>query len=443
MQVTETVSEGLRRAYEVVVPAADLQRQLDVKLEEIRPKVQLKGFRPGKVPVSHIRKLYGPSLIREIIDTEVQSATQKALGDGKLRPATTPAFTMNSDLGQVMGGQADLAFKFEVEIIPDFTPADVSTLTVEKLTALVSEEDVTTRLQALADNNKSYAAKDGPAADGDSVTIDFVGKIDGEAFEGGSAEGATVVLGAKRFIPGFEEQLIGAAKGDERQLNVTFPEDYPAATLAGKAATFDVTVHDVQAPAPVTLDDAFAGTLGFETLDAVKDIIRRQIEQEYAQQARAKVKRTLFDQLEAAHDFPLPTGMVESEFEQIWKQVEADRQSGNLDEDDKAKSEDELRTDYRKIAERRVKLGLLLAEIGRTAQIEVTDQEVAQAVSVQARQFPGQERQIFEFYQKNPQALAQVRAPIYEEKTVDYILELAKVTTKEVDRETLFADAEL
>jgi trigger factor len=236
--------------------------------------------------------------------------------------------------------------------------------------------------------------------------------------------------------------LIGASKGDARTLNVTFPEDYPVETLKGKPATFEVTVHEVQSAQAVTLDDAFAGTLGFETLDALKGVIRAQIEQEHSQQARTKLKRTLFDTLEGLHDFPLPQAMVESEFAQIWRQVSADKEGGQLDAADAGKSEEELRVEYRKIAERRVKLGLVLAEIGRAAEVQVNDQEVAQAVAAQARQFPGRERQIFDFYQKNPQALAQLRAPIYEEKTVDYILELAQVSTKEVDRDTLFAEDE-
>lgn len=440
MQVTETLSDGLRRAFQVVVPAGDLQRQLDAKLEEIQPRVQLKGFRPGKVPVSHIRKLYGPSLIREIIDTEVQQATQKALGDGKLRPAADPEFTMESDLAKVIEGAADLAFKFELELIPEFKPADVSTIVVEKVVAPVSESQVEVALKTIADSNKTYEAKDGPAEGGDSLTIDFLGKIDGVAFDGGAAEGASVVIGANRFIPGFEEQLIGAKAGEARVLNVTFPDDYPVDALKGKAAAFEVTVHEVRAPKDAELDDAFAGALGFETLDALKAVIKSQIEQEHNAQTRAKLKRVLFDQLEAMHDFPLPQGMVNQEFEQIWRQVSADKEGGRLDPSDAEKTEETLKSDYRKIAERRVKLGLVLAEIGRAAEVQVTDQEVSQAVAQQARQFPGRERQLFEFYQKNPQALAQIRAPIYEEKTVDYILELAKVTEKQVDREALFAD---
>jgi trigger factor len=442
MQVTETLSDGLRRAFQVVVPAGDLQAQLDARLEEIRPRVQLKGFRPGKVPASHIRKLYGPSLIRDIIDAEVQQATQKALGEGKLRPAADPAFIMESDLAKVIDGGADLAFKFEVELIPDFKPADVSTITVEKVVAAVTETQVAAMLKTIADSSKTFDDKDGAAEIGDSLTIDFLGKIDGEAFDGGSAEGATVVIGANRFIPGFEEQLVGASMGDARVLKVTFPEDYPVDTLKGKAATFDVTVHAVRAPNDREIDDAFAGTLGFETLESLKEVIKSQIEQEHNAQTRAKLKRALFDQLETMHDLPLPQGMVNQEFEQIWRQVTADKEGGRLDSADAAKSEDDLKADYRKIAERRVKLGLVLAEIGRAAGIQVSDQEVSQAVAQQARQFPGRERQLFEFYQKNPQALAQVRAPIYEEKTVDYILELATVTVKDVDRDTLFADDE-
>jgi trigger factor len=316
----------------------------------------------------------------------------------------------------------------------------LKTIALEKQVAEVSEEQVQTQVDQLAAANRTFDEKDGAAEDGDAVVIDFVGTIDGVAFEGGAAEKATVVIGAKRFIPGFEEGLTGAKKGDTKDLNVTFPDDYAAENLAGKAAVFAVTVHEVRAPQSRAVDDEFAKTLGLDSLDALKTIIREQIEREHNDQSRLRAKRALFDKLEAAHEFPLPQRMVDQEFEQIWRQVEADKAADRLDPEDKGKSDEDLRAEYRKIAERRVKLGLLLAEVGRRNNIQVTDQEVAQAVTAQARQFPGQEKQIFEFYQKNPNALASVRAPIYEEKTVDFILELADVKTVTVDRETLFAE---
>lgn len=440
MQVTETRSEGLQRVFKVVVPAADLEKALTAKIEEVRPRMKINGFRPGKVPASHVRKLYGPSMLREIIDGEVDAATKKALDDGKLRVATQPDLQVESDMDKVFAGQADLAFNLNVELIPEFEPVDPATVSVERLVTPVAETQVEESLAQIAKANRTFDTKDGAAADGDALTIDFLGKLDGEAFEGGAAENATVTIGAKQFIPGFEEELIGLKAGDEKVINVTFPEAYGAANLAGKAATFDIKVHEVRAPQETALDDEFAKKLGMDTLDAVKDAVRGRIQSEHDAQSRQRAKRALFDKLEAAHDFPLPPAMVEQEFAQIWRQIEADKAAGTIDPSDASKTDDELKSEYRKIAERRVKLGLVLAEIGRKSNVEVTNEEVSQAVMQQARQYPGQERQVFEIYQKNPQLLAQLRAPIYEEKTVDYILELAKVTNKTVDRETLFAD---
>lgn len=440
MQVIETRSEGLQRVFKVVVPAADLEKALSAKIEEVRPRMKINGFRPGKVPASHVRKIYGPSMLREIIDGEVDAATKKALDDGKLRVAAQPDLQVESDMEKVFAGQADLAFNLNVELIPEFEPVDPATLSVERLVAPVAETQVDESLAQIAKANRTFDVKDGAAADGDALTIDFLGKLDGEAFEGGAAENATVTIGSNQFIPGFEEQLVGLKAGEEKVINVTFPEAYGAANLAGKAATFDIKVHEVRAPQDTALDDEFAKKLGMETLDAVKDALRGRIQSEHDAQSRQRAKRALFDKLEAAHDFPLPPAMVEQEFAQIWRQIEADKAAGTIDPSDASKTEDELKGEYRKIAERRVKLGLVLAEIGRKSNVEVTNEEVSQAVMQQARQYPGQERQVFEIYQKNPQLLAQLRAPIYEEKTVDYILELAKVTNKTVDRETLFAD---
>ncbi len=440
MQLTETRSEGLTRVFHVVVPRADLQLALDAKIEEVRPKVKLNGFRPGKVPASHLRKVYGASMLREIIDAEVDSATKQALQDGKLRVASQPDLKVESDMNKVFDLQEDLTFQLNVELIPEFEPVDPATLSVEKMVAPVRDEQVDAAVAELAKSQRTFNEKDGAAADGDALTIDFLGKIDGAPFDGGAAEKATVVIGSNQFIPGFEEGMIGLKKGDTKTVDAQFPETYQVENLKGKAATFDVTVHEVRAPVETVVDDAFAEKLGMENLQAIRDALKGRIESEHGAQSRTRAKRALFDKLEAAHDFPLPPQMVEQEFAQIWRQIEADKAAGNLDEADAAKSEDDLKAEYRKIAERRVKLGLVLAEIGRRAEIDVTNDEVSQAVMQQARQYPGQERQVFEIYQKNPQLLAQLRAPIFEEKTVDYILELAKVTTATVDRETLFTE---
>ncbi|MBL8543990.1 MAG: trigger factor [Hyphomonadaceae bacterium] len=442
MQLTERRSEGLLRVYDVLVPASELQQQLNAKIAEVQPRVKINGFRPGKVPASHIRKLYGPSMMQDIINETVQKSTKESLDKVNARPASEPSLDLKSDINQVVAGQSDLQFELSLEIMPDFEPVDLKTIAITRPTAAVSEEQVDEALKELARQNRGFEEKDGAAAEGDAVVIDFVGRIDGEAFQGGSANDAQVVIGSKQFIPGFEEQLIGAKAGDERTLDVTFPEDYPVDTLKGKAAAFETKVKQVRAPRAGDPDDAWASELGFDSLNALKDAIKQRIESDHTQQSRAKAKRALFDQLDTKHSFELPPRMVEAEFNQIWRQIEQDKAEGRLDPSDADKSEDDLRKEYRAIAERRVRLGLLLAEIGRRHKIEVSDQEVAQAISVQARNFPGQERQIFEAYQRNPQLVAQIRAPIYEEKVVDYVLELVNVTNLPVSREELFADDE-
>ena len=440
MQFTERRSEGLLRVYDVVVPKAELEQRLSAKILEMQPRMRIKGFRPGKVPASHIRKVYGPSMMQDIINETVQSSTRESLEKANARPASEPTLDLKSDLSQVAAGQSDLQFELSLEIMPDFEPAELKSIAITRPVAAVSDEQVDEALAELARAQKTYDAKDGAAEDGDQVVLDFVGKIDGEAFEGGSAADATVVLGSKQFIPGFEDELLGVKAGDEKVLKTTFPADYGVATLAGKAAEFDAKIKEVRAPSKGDPDNAWASKLGFDSLPALKGALRQRLESDHAGQSRQKAKRALFDILDAQHTFDLPPRMVEAEFSQIWRQIEADKKADRLDPSDADKNEDELKAEYRKIAERRVRLGLLLAEIGRRHKVEVTDQEVSQAILAQARNFPGQERQIIEMYQKNPNLLAQVRAPIYEEKVVDYVLELVKVTNQDVSREELFAD---
>lgn len=438
MQSTEIAADGLRRTFRVVVPAADMKAELDAKIEEVRPKLQLKGFRPGKAPASHVRKLYGPSLMREIIDQKLQKATEAALADK--RPAGEPKLTLDADLSAVLAGSADLALNLEVDLLPEFEVRDPAQIEIEKPVADVDQARIDEQLKELAEQSRELADRDGPAENEDVLTIDFVGKIDGEAFPGGSAEGASLTLGSGRFIPGFEDQLVGAKAGEERTVSVTFPDDYPVDALKGKPAEFAVTVREVKAPKPPSVDDGLAQRLGFENLDALTNAVRTREEQELATQSRIKAKRALFDKLDAAYDFPLPTGMLEVEFQQIWAQIKADKEAGQLDAEDAAKSDEELEAEYRRIAARRVRLGLVLAEIGRRNNVSVRDEELADAVRAQARRFPGQEQQVFDFYRRNPNALAQLRAPVYEEKVVDFILELARVTPKTVTREELMAD---
>ena len=440
MQFTERQSEGLLRVYDVVAPKAELEQRLNAKIEEVRPRVRLNGFRPGKVPASHIRKMYSPSMMQDIINETVQSSTREVLEKAKARPASEPTLDLKSDMRKVAAGEADLKFEVSLEVMPEFEPTDLKAISITRPVAAVSDEQVGEALGELARVQRVYEDKNGAATEGDQVVLDFVGKIDGEAFDGGSATDAQVVIGAKQFIPGFEEGLVGVKAGDARVLDVTFPADYPVETLKGKTAKFDTTIKQVKGPKAGDPDDAWAAGLGFDSLPALKNALRQRIENDHASQSRAKAKRALFDILDAQHSFDLPPRMLEAEFNQIWRQVDADRKAGRDDPSDAGKSEDELRAEYRRIAERRVRLGLLLAEIGQRHKIEVNDQEVAQAIGVQARNFPGQERQIFEMYQRNPAMLAQVRAPIYEEKVVDYVLELVKVANKDVSREDLFAD---
>jgi len=440
MQLTERRSEGLLRVYEVVVPKADLQQKLNAKIAEVQPRVRINGFRPGKVPAAHIRKVYGQSMMQDIINEAVQKSTRDSLEN--IRAASQPDLDVKSDMTKVMAGDSDLQFELTLEVMPEFEPVDLKKISITRPQAAVSDEQVAEQLKELATAQRGFEDKTGAAAEGDELNIDFLGKLDGEAFDGGAAQGARLIIGSKQFIPGFEEQLVGAQAGEERVLNVTFPEDYPAANLAGKSATFETKINAVRQPKQGEPDDAWAKDLGFEGLKDLKDALRQRIEVQHTQQSRVKAKRELFDAFDAEHDFELPPRMVEAEFSQIWRQVEEDRAAGRADPSDEGKSDDELKSEYRDIAERRVRLGLLLAEIGRRHKIEVNDEEVARAISVQARQFPGQERQVFEAYQRNPNMLAQIRAPLYEEKVVDYIMELVKVTNQEVSRDVLFAEDE-
>ena len=444
MEVTQTKAEGLSRTFTVKVPASELQAKLDQRIEEIRPQMRLKGFRPGKVPAAHVRKMYGRDLMGEVIDKLVNETNQKALEDNSLRPAGQPNVQMEADIEKVVSGQEDLAYNMHVDVMPEFTPVDVSTLTVERPVAEIAEEQIEEALKRIAEQNIKYEPRaEGEAAvDGDAVIVDFTGKIDGEAFEGGTAEQQAVVLGSNRFIPGFEEQLLGVKAGDEKELKVSFPEDYPAENLAGKEAVFETKVHEVRAPQTPELDDEFAKGLGLEGMEQLRGLVKEQLEGEHKAASRAKAKRNLLDKLDEAHDFDLPPGMVEMEFEQIWQQLQREMDAGRVSDEEKQKPEEELRTEYRKIAERRVRLGLVLAEVGRLADVRISEAEVNQALIREARQYPGQEREVVQFFQKNPGAMAQLRAPIYEDKVVDHILETAKVEDKSVSREELFKEDE-
>jgi trigger factor len=442
MQITETVNEGLRREYKVVVLKTDLDSRLNGKIEEIKPRMNLKGFRPGKAPVSYLKKQFGKSMMSEIVEAAVNESSQKAIVDNALKPAQQPQVSLDSEIEQVVDGKSDLEFTVKVDLMPDFEVTDVAKLKIERLVGEVTDADVDEALNRLAEQTKSYSDRaDGEEAQkDDNVVIDFAGKVDGTEFAGGKADAFNLTLGSGQLIPGFEDQVIGARKGDVREVKVTFPADYPEATLAGKDAVFDVTVKEVKKPDAVVLDNDFAKKLGIDDLVTLKDRLREQIKGDFTKASRLHMKRRILDALDTQHSFALPSGMVEGEFNGIWKQVEAELQREGKTAADEGKTEEELKKEYHEIAERRVRLGLVLAKLGEQNGITVAPDEVQRAIAARARQFPGQEQQVFQFYTQNPGAAAEIRAPIFEDKVVDFIAELADVTDRKVDRETLFMD---
>ncbi|HXZ67124.1 MAG TPA: trigger factor, partial [Alphaproteobacteria bacterium] len=435
MQVTETGATGLLREFKVVIPATELDQRLDRRLIEMAPQVQLKGFRPGKVPVSFLKKTYGKSIMAEVVNQAVSETSQEAIKEIKI--ATQPRINFNeSALSEVVAGKSDLEYTIAVDVMPEFEPADIAGLKFERLTTDVSEAEIGEQLEKLAETQRTYKARGATAKakDGDQLTIDFEGKVDGTNFDGGTGEDVRIVLGQGRFLKEFEEQLTGAKTGEEREVKLTFPKDYGAQHLAGKDAVFAVKVKEVAAPEKVAIDEEFAKKLGIDSLEKLKEAMKERIGQDYAQMSRAKLKRAILDKLDDLHSFDLPQGMVDSEFNAIWQQVLA-----NLEEEKKTenKTEEELKTDYRKIAERRVRLGLVLAELGRRNEIQVTQEEISRAMAEQARRLPGQEQQVYRYFRENPGALDQLRAPLYEEKVIDFIIERSTVKDKTVSKEEL------
>ena len=444
MQITQTLSEDLRRQFTVTVPAKELDSRVTQRLEEMKGKVNLKGFRPGKAPVSYLKKQFGKSLMGEVVEQAVSEGSQKAIADNALKPAIQPKVEPVGDVNAVVDGKADLTFTVTVDLMPDFTPADVSTLKVEKLVAEVSDAEIDEALERLAKNVRSHTKRaDGEAAQKDDmVVIDFVGSIDGENFEGGAGNDFNLTLGSVQVIPGFEDQWVGAKAGDKVDVKVTFPAEYHAANLAGKDAVFAVTVKEVQAPDELKIDDSLAQKLGLDTLATLKDRVRDQLKNDYSAATRMHLKRRILDALDKVHSFPLPPAMVEAEFGAIWAQVEAELAREGKTAADEGKTDEELRDEYRKIAERRFRLGLVLGRLGEQNGITITAEEVNGAITNRARQYPGQEQQVFQYYANNPQAQAEIRAPLFEDKVVDFIAELAEVTEKKVSKEVLFADPE-
>ncbi len=442
MQVTQTHAQGLKREFKVVLAAADLAERVEGQLTEVKAKASIPGFRPGKVPVSHLKRLYGRSIMAEVVQDAVNEANRKIVEDNQLRLAVDPKIDFPGDrqeIEKVFEAQTDLAFTVALEVLPKIEAGGFDDVEIERLIADVSGADVDQALARLAEQNRVYTAKEGEAVaeNGDKATLDFTGKIDGEPFEGGSGENIDVVLGSGSFLPGFEAQIEGMKAGESRTIPVTFPDDYNAAGLAGKAATFDVTLKGAAAPAEVETGDEFAKGLGFEDLAKLKDAIRANIERDHLAASRGKWKRDLLDALDKKYVFDVPEGLVTQEFDAVWRKVEAERKRSERSYEDDNTTEDAARADYLKIAERRVRLGLLLAEIGEKADIKVSDEEVNQALALRARAFPGQEKMVWDYYRKNPGALAGIRAPLFEEKVVDHIISRVKLTDRKVSKDEL------
>jgi trigger factor len=446
MQVTEANTEGLKRTLKVVVGADELGRRFSERLDEIRDRVQLKGFRKGKVPVPHLKKMYGRSLMAEVLEQTVKETSSKAIADRNERAVMQPSYTLPEDekeIEQVLEGKADLAYSMTFEVLPSFDLVDPKTLKLERLRADVEPDAIEKAVEQLVERSITFTPEEGrAAASGDRITMDFVGRIDGEAFEGGSGEGTQLVLGQANFIPGFEEGLIGVRAGEERDINATFPDDYTVDALKGKAAIFAVKIKEVAAPVRPAVDDAFAKTLGAEDVANLRKLVSEQIGREYDNVARMKLKRQMLAQLEKAHTFELPPSLVDSEFESIWRQLtETMRQSGKSFPDEN-KTEEEARAEYRRIAERRVRLGLIIGEIAEKNDIKITQDELRRVLIEQARRFPGQEKAVYEYYEKTPGALAELRAPIIEDKVVDFVIEKAKPSEKTVSKDVLFEQPE-
>ncbi len=437
MQVTETVSEGLKRQFKVAISQADVETKIDARLADLAKTVQLPGFRKGKAPKALLKQRYLGSVMGEVLEAAVQDSSEQLLTERGLKPALQPKIEVTA-----FAEDKGLEYTMDLEILPEITPVDFATLSLERPKADVTDADVEKGLKKLAEQNPDFKAITGKrgAKAGDVTVIDFVGKLDGVEFPGGKGEDFNLELGSGMFIPGFEDQVIGAKTGEKREIKVTFPENYGAANLAGKEATFDVTVKEIREKAEPELNDEFAKKFGFDALDKLKDAVRQQVEREFAQASRMKVKRSLLDVLDEKHGFDVPPSLVDAEFNAIWSQYEQAKKAGESDPLLEGKSEDEVKAEYQRIANRRVRLGLLLSEVGRVNNIEVQEQELRAAVFDVARRYPGQERQVLEFYMKNQNALASLRAPIFEDKVVDYILEVAKVADKAVTPDELFAD---
>ena len=445
MQVTETLSEGLKREYKVVVPAAELDAKVNARLDELKSRIRINGFRPGKVPVTHLKRMYGRSAMAEVIDATVRDTNNQIVSERGYKLASDPKVTLPTDesvIEKLIAGKIDLNYTMALEIVPSIQLGDFKSIKLTKVTADVTDDEVEQGIRRIVDQNKPYTARPQgeKATKDDRVTISFAGTIDGEPFEGGSGDDAVVLIGSDTFIPGFEDQLIGIVGGETRTLKVTFPQHYMKEELAGKAAEFVVTAKSIEAPGIVTADDGFAKSLGLESIAKLRESVKENIAREHATMSRQKLKRALLDELDKRHKFEPPLTLVEGEFDRVWKSVLSELETERKTFADEGTTEEKAKAEYRGIAERRVRLGLVLAEIGEKNNITVTEEELSRAVIERARQFAGQEQRVWDYYRKNPQALAALRAPIFEEKVVDFLLELAGVTESKVSRDDLYKD---
>ncbi len=447
MQVTETLAEGLKHEFKVSVPASDIDAKVDARLVDMKDKVRLNGFRPGKVPVAHLKKVYGRSVAAETVEQLIRDTNAGIFTERGFRLATEPKVTMpteEKEIEDILAGKSDLNYSVAIEVVPAIELADFKSFNVEKPVAEVTDADIDEALKRIADQSRPYEAKaEGAKAEkGDRVTVAFKGTIDGVAFDGGTGENIQVVIGSNTFIPGFEDQLIGIASGETRNVKASFPKNYAAPNLAGKDAEFETTASLIEAPQESKVDDEFAKNLGMESLDKLKEAMRERLVQEFSGASRQRVKRTLLDKLDETHKFGPPPSLVEEEFNLMWNSIKAEMESTGKTFADEDTTEEKAKEEYQKIADRRVRLGLVLSEIGEKNKITVTDDEVSRALIDRARQSPGREKEVWDFYRSNPNALAQLRAPIYEDKVVDFILELANVTEKKVSRDDLLKEEE-
>ena len=442
MQVTETLNEGLKRKLSVTIPATDLNTRLDAKLEELKGQANIKGFRPGKVPTAHLKKVYGRSAMSEVMTDAINETVSETLDERKERAAAQPKVDLPQDqavINDVLDGKSDLAFEVEYEILPPVTLMDIKGVKLEKPVVAVTDDEVEAEVNRVFSQNRGFTDKGEGAIveNGDRLGLSFVGKIDGVAFDGGTSDHAHLTVGSGEFIPGFEEQLMGMKKDETRTITVTFPADYQNKELAGKEATFDVTILHADGPNQGELDDDFAKRLGLEDVAALRKAVRDQMEAALASMGRQHMKRQVLDALDEGHKFDVPAQLVDAEFNTIWQRVEHEIQSHGRSFADEGTTEEEAREQYQRIAERRVRLGLVVAEIGNVNEVQVTDEEHQQALIAEVRRFPGQEQQVYDYYRKNPQALASLRAPIFENKVVDHIIELGEITDKTLSRDEL------